>query len=179
MSCKSKHDKISICSIKTMTHVRIISRGSSLTSNVIKEFMLSFSRDTCITENDLQTFPKRVVLESVKDIVLKAFGHSGHEFCSWSNDVFIKVDCVFIIFSKLKSFLNVFSLQLFLSDILFLDFLGSSKSSSSLLVHFSSWSNTIDSKIDQSFRSKNFDELIYIFKNIVKHLCLRCRLFTF
>lgn len=178
MRSQPQHDQIGISPIDTVPLVRVVPRGRPLPPYEVQNLVLALPRDAGIAEDDLETLPLGVVLKSLHNVELEVVRHSGHELCAGSDDVLVKFDPSLLFFGKSIAFLHVLRLELVFSNGLFFDFLGSSEPSSTLLIHFCSWGNSVDSEVNELLGLHNSYQFIDILEYIVKHLCFTCRLLS-
>lgn len=158
MGRKTKHNEICIGPINAMCLIRIISWRISLSSDVVQDFMLSLHGNSSIRKNYFQIFPIGVVFQILANVEFKLIRKLFHEDCPRSDYIVIPflLENLFLIYrhTHVFHFFDQFSL-FFMS---FLDFLGCSESSSSLLIHLCFWSNSIYSKVYELFRFSDFHE---------------------
>jgi hypothetical protein len=102
-----------------------------------------------------------------------------HKLGTRSNHVFIElVLCLLQWLISELDFLLPLVVNLLFSSELFLNFKCGTESSTSLLVHFGSWCNTINRHIDEFLRPRYSNDLVYVLEYIVEHLCIKCWLWA-
>ena len=90
-----------------------------------------------------------------------------HKFCAWRNDVFVESEAsvLFILIKDDLVFPVVFDFCLAL--LLLLDVLGRAEASRPLLVHFCSWSHSINREVQHLLGAHDIDDFVCVHEDVV------------
>ncbi len=91
MRGQSEHDEVRIGTAKNMLRIRVVIWLRSLLANVIHDFMLAFSRDVGIGEDNFDVSPSGIVVHALMNVVLEASGESGHKRSPGSDAIGVKM----------------------------------------------------------------------------------------
>lgn len=110
-----------------------------------------------------------MIFQSIFYVFSELYTNTAQKLSAWSDDIWIELllgDLLLQLLCPCSCNLELIKkIEFFTSGNL--RFESSSKSSGPLLVHFSSWGNTIDSQIQCLSRSHNIHQLVDVLVNIV------------
>lgn len=124
-------------------------------SDPFHDFMLTFTRAVGPCKNDTDIFPVIVFFNLFLDEKVDHFIQFLHELCTWGNwivfEVLLTVGTLLVV--SVESFDELFVVS------------GAFESSGSLIVHFWSWSDTVQGEEDHFIRFEKIDNGV----NVVEH----------
>ena len=158
MTDQSEHDEIGILSIHTVPGIGLVIGLVSHISNVLHDFMFSFTWDIVAGVDYFEVFPEGVFLDLFTDEEFDAVGYFLHEFCSWCDAVAVKDSFIIELFGFRVVVTVVVTALMILFIILagsLCHILGTSKSSRTLLIELGPWCNSVNGHEYRNFGFNN------------------------
>lgn len=172
MCSQAEHDQIRICSVNAVTLIGVVSGRGAFLPDELHDLMLPLARTVGIREDDSQVAPQSMPGESTLHVCSDCLCHIVEEGSAWCDDIGIEAFLINVTLNLFNLFLiDIVLLELTQQLLLLLPYLLSlhrcPEPSRTLLIHLSSWGNSINGQVEQLPRPNDVDDLIDVLEDVV------------
>ena len=178
VGAEAEHDEVSVGTVDAVRRVGVVRWLGSLRAYEVENFVFAFTWNKGIAEQDDEVFPKRVGVHLLNDVKLERLGKPVHELGAWRDHVRVEVEAArLLLFATVQGQrVSPVCLDLLFSLGLFFSIFCCSKPSRSLLVHFGSWCDAINGKVNKLLGLNQFYDFVCVRVDVFEDFVLALRL---
>mmetsp|Transcript_19964 Transcript_19964/g.31790 ORF Transcript_19964/g.31790 Transcript_19964/m.31790 type:complete len:218 (+) Transcript_19964:1068-1721(+) len=159
-----------------MARVGIITGACAYLTNERRNLVFAFARHIGVGQNHLNALPAGIKMELVRHPVTQRLRQLIHEWRAWRNH--IVVPTLGLWRWHIPSLLVVVALQFLARRHQLVSLLRRTKTTRTLLIHFTARRNTIDGEIQQFAWTHHAEQMLNVLERVLNHFVLVFRLGT-